>query len=377
MRRIFYFFTNIYNATFLYATPSNLSYNWNYGSLALFCLILQIITGLCLACWYVPHIDFAFITVDFIMREVSNGWLLRYSHANGASLFFLIIYLHIARSLFYNSLQTPRIFVWLSGLVIYFVMIITAFLGYVLPWGQMSFWAATVITSLVSIIPFFGESCMMLIWGGFGIGQQTLTRFYRFHFLLPFVLVFITIIHLLFLHVPGSSDPIIDSKFGNDKIAFHPYYVYKDIVGIFFILSIFFTFTFFFPNLLGHPLNYIPANPGVTPVHIVPEWYFLPFYGILRAIPSKIFGVLLMATSLLLLVILPFIYTTEIKQVNYRPISKLIIFFFFGTFILLGWVGAHVLESPFIELSQLFCVFYLMFFPLLYCLNFVERAIVI
>lgn len=253
-------------------------------------------------------------------------------------------------------------------------MILTAFSGYVLPWGQMSFWAATVITSLAGIIPFIGDSVIMLTWGGFGIGQQTLTRFYSFHFLLPFILVFLVFVHLFFLHITGSSDPICDSRLGNDKITFHPYYTYKDIVGILFVLIVYFIFVFFYPNTLGHPLNYIQANPGVTPVHIVPEWYFLPSYGILRAIPSKFFGVILMLSSLLLLALLPFIYETDVKQTNYRPLSKLFVFFFFGTFIMLGWVGAHVLESPFIELSQLFCVFYLSYFVLLYFLSIEENS---
>jgi len=245
MRRPFFYVTELYSLALLYLTPVNLSYWWNFGSLALTFLLLQVVTGLCLSWWYIPHVDWAFYSVEYIMREVLNGWLIRYSHANGASFFFLVTYLHIARSLFYSSYQKPRIFVWWSGLVIYFLMILTAFLGYVLPWGQMSFWAATVITSLATVIPFLGESILMLIWGGFGIGQQTLTRFYSFHFFFPFVLLFLVGVHLMFLHVKGSSDPVSDSSHGSDKISFHPYYTYKDISGVF-VIFLFYFFLFFF-----------------------------------------------------------------------------------------------------------------------------------
>jgi ubiquinol-cytochrome c reductase cytochrome b subunit len=376
MRRPFSFFNTLYSLTWLYLTPSNLSYLWNHGSLAFFFLSLQILTGLALSWYYIAQVDWAFYSVEFIMREVLNGWILRYSHSNGASFFFFVTYLHIARALFYGSYQQPRMYVWLTGLVIYFLMILTAFLGYVLPWGQMSFWAATVITSLATVIPLLGDSFVMLIWGGFGIGQPTLSRFYSFHFVLPFVIFFLVAIHLLFLHVKGSSDSLTDQSLGIDKISFHPYYTIKDIVGIFFILFAYFMFIFFYPNVLGHPLNYIQANPGVTPVHIVPEWYFLPFYGILRAIPSKIFGVLLMLSSLLVLALLPWMTNPDVKQTTYRPMAKFILFFFFFNFIMLGWVGYHVLEEPFILLSRIFCIFYLLFFIVLVGGTVVEKYLI-
>jgi ubiquinol-cytochrome c reductase cytochrome b subunit len=375
MPRFFYFIKQIYVLTFLYLSPSNLSFNWNFGSLALVFLLLQIITGLCLSWYYIPHLDWAFTSVEFIMREISNGWILRYAHANGASFFFFVTYIHISRSLFYNSYQKPRAFVWLSGLVIFFLMILTAFLGYVLPWGQMSFWAATVITSLTTVIPLIGNSLLMLIWGGFGIGQQTLSRFYSFHFLLPFILLILVGLHLLLLHISGSSNPVADSVFSLDKITFHPYYTYKDLIGVLAVFLLYFVFIFYFPNVLGHPLNYIPANPGVTPVHIVPEWYFLPFYGILRAIPSKIFGVILMLGSLFLLATLPLLAFIDVKHGSYRPFLKVINYFFFINFIMLGWVGYHVLESPFILLSRVFCFFYILLFSMFFLNGIFEQYI--
>jgi ubiquinol-cytochrome c reductase cytochrome b subunit len=362
MVRFFSYFKNIYSLTFNYSTPSNLNYFWNFGSLALFFLVIQIITGLSLTWYYIAHIDFAFSSVEFIMREVNSGWLLRYLHSNGASFFFFVVYLHIARSLFYGSYQQPRVLVWLSGLCIYVLMILTAFLGYVLPWGQMSFWAATVITSLTTVFPYVGSDLVMLVWGGFGIGQQTLTRFYSFHFIFPFVICIIIFLHLLFLHYVGSSNPVTFLSFLDDKVSFHPYYTYKDVFGIFLFLFIYFVFVFFYPNLLGHPLNYIPANPGVTPPHIVPEWYFLPFHGILRAIPSKILGVIAMLGSLLSLALLPFLVNFELRNLSFNPKYQITLWFFLLNFIMLGWVGANVLEYPFVILSQFFTFLYFIFF---------------
>ena len=376
--RFFIYIKKLYSITFNYATPINLSYLWNFGSLALFFLIIQIITGLCLSWYYIAQVDLAFNSVEYIMREVNYGWLIRYLHSNGASFFFLVIYLHIARSVLYGSFQRPRIFVWWSGILIFIIMILTAFLGYVLPWGQMSFWAATVITSLVTAIPYIGTDLVMIIWGGFGIGQQTLTRFYSFHFVLPFVIVFLVIVHLILLHIPGSSNPIyfsFDSEI-EDKIVFHPYYTLKDLVGIFFILFFYFLFVFFYPNYLGHPLNYIPANPGITPPHIVPEWYFSPFYGILRAIPNKLFGVILMLSSILILAFCPLFSFKNVRSLNWSLLYNIMVYIFFVNFIMLGWVGKQVLEYPFIELSQIFTFIYFFWFLLLYLIifwyNFVE-----
>jgi quinol-cytochrome oxidoreductase complex cytochrome b subunit len=241
----------------------------------------------------------------------------------------------------------------------------------------MSYWAATVITSLTTVVPFIGNIILSLIWGGFGLGQQTLTRFYSFHFVLPFVLLFLIAVHLLFLHETGSSDPIFDNQLGNDKISFHPYYTFKDILGIVVFMLFLFIFVFFAPNVLGHPLNYIQANPGVTPVHIVPEWYFLPFYGILRAIPSKLFGVIAMLSSILILALLPFLNTSGIKNAYYRPVYRYAIFFLLVTFIMLGWIGYHVLEYPFIELSRVFCFFYFGTFLVFPLISYMEKASII
>lgn len=372
MSRVFTLFKDFYFYSFNYMTPTNLSYFWNFGSLALFFSVVQILTGFCLSWYYIAHVDFAFFSVEFIMREVNNGWFIRYLHSNGASFFFLVVYLHIARSLFYGSFQSPRIFVWWTGIIIFISMILTAFLGYVLPWGQMSFWAATVITSLTTVVPFIGNNLVMLIWGGFGISQQTLTRFYSFHFILPFILCVLIILHLLFLHVVGSSNPIKNISHLEDKITFHPYYTYKDILGILFFLLFYLCFVFFFPNLLGHPLNYIPANPGVTPPHIVPEWYFLPYYAILRAIPSKFFGVTFTLGSLLILALLPAFNNILLKNSNFRPLYKSFVWFFFINFIVLGWLGACVLEYPSIVLSQIFTVFYFLWFFILLILTILD-----
>jgi len=355
-------------------TPSNLSYFWNFGSLALFFLAVQIITGFCLSWYYISHIDMAFFSVEFIMREVNNGWLIRYLHANGASFFFLVVYLHIARSLFYGSYQRPRMFVWFTGFIIYILMILTAFLGYVLPWGQMSFWAATVITSLTTTIPLIGNDLVMLVWGGFGIGQQTLTRFYSFHFILPFILCFLIGLHLLFLHVRGSSNAIGDSFLFEDKVTFHPFFTYKDIVGVLVVSLIYFIFVFFYPNYLGHPLNYIPANPGITPPHIVPEWYFLPFYGILRAIPSKIFGVIAMGGSLFLVAGLPLFNSFIITNTSYRPVYKVLIFFFFYQFYNVGLDRFLRYGST---IHSFVAIFYIIILHVFYIFRFVKFLIII
>lgn len=375
MNRIFFYCKELYAYTFNYLTPSNLSYFWNFGSLALCFLIAQMITGIILSWYYISHVEYAFVSVEYIMREVNSGWLIRYMHANGASFFFFVVYMHIGRAFIYGSYQHPRILVWASGLVIFITMILIAFLGYVLPWGQMSFWAATVITSLITVVPFVGNDMVMLIWGGFGIGQQTLTRFYSFHFLLPFILCLFILFHLLVLHKTGSSNPLLNTRFLEDKISFYPYYVYKDLLGILFIFFIYFFFIFFSPNFLGHPLNYIPANPGVTPPHIVPEWYFLPFYGILRAIPSKIIGVIAMLCSLFVLLLLPVLSIFFIKNTSFRPFYQVLVWVFFLHFILLGWLGSEVLEYPYLELSQILTIDYFVWFIVFLLVNMFEQQI--
>lgn len=284
-----------------YQTPKNLSYLWNFGSLAGITLVIMILTGLFLAMHYVPHIDHAFNSVEHIMRDVNAGWLIRYIHMNGASLFFIVVYIHIFRGMYYGSYKEPRQLLWMFGVVIFLVMMATAFMGYVLPWGQMSFWGATVITNLFSAIPFVGQAIVEWLWGGYSVGGPTLNRFFVLHYLFPFILIALTFLHLAALHRFGSNNPKgidVDKTSGVDTIPFHPYYTIKDYFGLGVYLMIFAGFVFFAPNFFGEPDNYIPANPLVTPPHIVPEWYFLPFYAILRSIPNKLLGVIAMFSSI-------------------------------------------------------------------------------
>ena len=286
-------------------TPRNLNYWWNFGSLAGITLVIMIVSGLLLSMHYVAHVDLAFDSVEHIMRDVNYGWLLRYIHSVGASMFFLIVYIHISRGLYYGSYKSPREVLWWLGIVIFFLMIIAAFLGYTLPWGQMSFWGATVITNLFSAIPLIGDNIVTWLWGGFSIDNPTLNRFYSLHFLIPFIIVGVVFLHIVALHKFGSNNPTgIDLTLKQEKIPFHPYYTVKDFFGYGVFFIIFGIFVFFLPNLLGHPENYIPADPFVTPEHIIPEWYFLPFYAILRAIPFKLLGVLAMLGSILILFVL-------------------------------------------------------------------------
>ena len=278
-----------------FPTPRNFNYFWNFGGLALVNLVIMIVTGIFLAMHYTPHVSFAFDSVERIMRDVNYGWLLRYAHANGASMFFIVVYIHIWRALYYGSYKAPRELLFMLGVVIFLLMMATAFMGYVLPWGQMSFWGATVITNLFSAIPFVGESIVTWLWGGFSVDNPTLNRFFSLHYLLPFVIFGVVFLHVAALHITGSNNPLgIDPKGPQDTLPFHPYYTIKDSVGIVVYLIVFAALVFFAPNLLGHPDNYIPANPLVTPPHIVPEWYFLPYYAILRAVPDKLGGVVLM-----------------------------------------------------------------------------------
>ena len=323
--------------------PSNISYFWSFGSLAGVLLATQLITGIALAMHYTPHVDLAFISVEHIMRDVNYGWLLRYIHANGASMFFIIVYIHIARGLYYGSYTSPRELLWSVGVIIFFLMMGTAFMGYVLPWGQMSFWAATVITNMLSAIPWVGTDLVQLVWGGFSVDNATLNRFFSLHYLLPFLILALVFVHLIALHQHASNNPLgISSNI--DKVPFHPYFTYKDIFG-FFLFGIFFAyFVYFDPNVLGHPDNYIPANPLVTPAHIVPEWYFLPFYAILRSIPSKLGGVIAMIGAILILLVLPFVHTSEVRSSSVRPIAKKIFWFFVADVVLLGWIGGKPVE---------------------------------
>jgi len=356
-----------------YPTPSNISYWWNFGILAGLCLVIQILTGIFLAMHYTPHIDLAFLSVEHIMRDVNYGWLIRYAHANGASMFFIVVYIHIFRGLYYGSYASPRELLWIVGVAIFFLMMATAFMGYILPWGQMSFWGATVITNLASAIPIIGENIVHWLWGGFSVDNATLNRFFSLHYLLPFIIAGLVGLHLILLHEDGSNNPLgIDSK--TDKIPFYPYFYVKDLFGAI-IFAIFFSiFLYFYPNLLGHPDNYIEANPLVTPAHIVPEWYFLPFYAILRSIPDKLGGVVAMLLAILVLFLLPFINTSEIRSSQFRPIHRILFWLLLVDSFILGWIGGQTPETPYIQIGQAATVYYFAYFLIFIpALGIIER----
>lgn len=341
--------------------PANLSYLWNFGSLLAVCLIIQILTGAFLAMHYTPNVDLAFNSVEHIMRDVNNGWLIRYTHANVASFFFIFVYMHIARGMYYGSYKSPRILVWTIGTIILILMMAIAFLGYVLPYGQMSLWGATVITNLLSAIPVFGVDLVELIWGGFSVSNATLNRFFSLHYLLPFLLAALAVAHLIALHVHGSSNPNGVTSSG-DRYAMHPYFIFKDLVTIFAFFLVLSIIVFFYPNLLGHSDNYIPADPMVTPASIVPEWYLLPYYAILRSIPNKLLGVLAMFGSLLILLVLPFTDLSRIRGAQFRPAMKLAFWFFVVDFIILMWIGSQHPNSPYVEIGQISTAFYFSWF---------------
>lgn len=338
--------------------PSNLSYNWNYGSLLAFCLIIQIITGVTLGMHYTPNVSEAFDSVEHIMRDVNNGWLIRYLHSNTASAFFFIVYLHIGRGLYYGSYKAPRTLVWTIGTVLFILMMATAFLGYVLPYGQMSLWGATVITNLMSAIPWVGQDIVEFIWGGFSVNNATLNRFFALHFVLPFVLAALALMHLIALHdSSGSGNPLGVS--GNyDRLPFAPYFIFKDLITIFLFIIILSVFVFFMPNVLGDSENYVMANPMQTPPAIVPEWYLLPFYAILRSIPNKLLGVIAMFAAILALLVMPFSDLSNLRGVQFRPLSKIAFFVFVANFLILMQLGAKHVESPFIELGQISTAYY-------------------
>ena len=349
-----------------YPTPKNLSYWWNFGSLAGITLIIMIITGITLSMHYTAHVDHAFQSVERIMRDVNYGWLIRYIHMNGASFFFIVVYIHIFRGLYYGSYKTPRELLWILGVVILLLMMATAFMGYVLPWGQMSFWGATVITNLFSAIPLVGESIVTWLWGGFSVDNATLNRFFSLHFLLPFVIVGVVVLHIVALHRFGSNNPLgIDTKGPQDQLPFHPYYTIKDLFGLSVFLTIFSFMVFFQPNFLGHPDNYIPANPLVTPAHIVPEWYFLPFYAILRAVPDKLGVVLMMFGALAVLFILPWLDRSPIRSGGFRPIFKIFFWVFVIDCVALTYLGAQPAEGIYVILSRVATAYYFIHFLVL------------
>nr|YP_010417390.1 cytochrome b [Ophiusa tirhaca]USF12088.1 cytochrome b [Ophiusa tirhaca]UYX62417.1 cytochrome b [Ophiusa tirhaca] len=340
-------------------SPSNISYWWNFGSLLALCLIIQILTGLFLTMYYTANIELAFYSVNYICRNVNYGWLIRTLHANGASFFFICIYLHIGRGIYYESFNLKH--TWMIGVTILFLLMATAFMGYVLPWGQMSFWGATVITNLLSAIPYLGSMLVNWIWGGFSVDNATLTRFYTFHFLLPFIILMMTMIHLLFLHQTGSNNPLgLNSNY--DKIPFHPFFSYKDLLGAIILLFILIMLTLTNPYLLGDPDNFIPANPLVTPEHIQPEWYFLFAYAILRSIPNKLGGVIALVMSILILIILPFTFNKKIQGIQFYPINQFLFWTLITMIILLTWIGARPVEDPYIITGQLLTIFYFSYF---------------
>ena len=349
-----------------YPAPRNLNYWWNFGSLAGVILVIMIVTGVVLAMHYTPNADLAFDSVERIMRDVNYGWLIRYIHMNGASMFFLIVYIHLLRGLYYGSYKYPRELLWMLGVVILLLMIATAFMGYVLPWGQMSYWAATVITNLFSAIPVVGQDIVTLLWGGFTVGNPTLNRFFSLHYLLPFVIVGIVLLHLVALHQHGSNNPLgIDKRGPQDIIPFHPYYTIKDLFGLMVLLLVFGVFVFYLPNAATSPDNYIPANPLVTPNHIVPEWYLLPYYAILRSVPNKLLGVIMAFGSLLLLFIVPWLDTSRVRSARFRPVYKWVFWLLPIDVIALGYVGSQPPAGFVVTLGQIATIYYFFHFLIL------------
>jgi len=360
-----------------YPTPKNLNYWWTFGGILTFFLIIQIITGLVLAMHYVAHADLAFGSVEHIMRDVYYGWLIRYLHANGSSMFFLAVYIHIFRALFYGSYKAPREMIWIIGMFIYLLMMATAFMGYVLPWGQMSFWAATVITNLFSAIPLVGESITSWLWGGYAVGSPTLTRFFSLHYLMPFLIFGLVILHIWALHIPGNNNPVgIDiKKPSKETVPFHPYIVIKDFYALLIFLIIFSGFVFFVPNVLGHPDNYIEANPMVTPSHIVPEWYLLPFYAILRSVPDKLGGVVVMFAAVFILMFLPWLDTSKVRSAVFRPLYKVFFWILVIDVIVLGYIGANPPEGMYLIIGRIATIYYFVHFILIMpLLGFKEKT---
>lgn len=351
-----------------YPTPANLTYAWSFGSLAGICLILQILTGVFLAMHYAASVDLAFLSVEHIMRDVNGGWFLRYMHANGASMFFIVVYLHMFRGLYFGSYTSPRELVWCVGVVILLLIIVTAFIGYVLPWGQISFWGATVITSLASAIPVVGNHIVTWLWGGFSVDNATLNRFFSLHYLLPFIIAGASLVHLAALHQYGSNNPLGVVSF-TDKVSFYPYFYVKDLVAWVFFALFFSLFVFFAPNALGHPDNYIEANPISTPAHIVPEWYFLWVYAILRSIPNKLAGVGAIALTFVCLLALPWLHDSPIRGATFRPLYRMSFWLLVAIVFVLGWIGAEPVEEPFLTIGQVasfsFFVYFLILIPLI------------
>ena len=359
-----------YDAAIDFPTPKNLNYWYTFGGILTVCLLTQIVTGIVLAMHYTPHVDHAFQSVEHIMRDVNYGWLIRYLHANGASMFFIAVYIHMFRGLYYGSFKAPREILWIIGVLIFLLMMAAAFMGYVLPWGQMSFWGATVITNLFSafdqLIPGLGTALVQLLWGGFSVDNPTLNRFFSLHYLIPFLIAGLVGLHIWALHVPGNNNPLgVDVKSKKDTVPFHPYYTVKDAFAILVFLLMFTAFVFFSPNVLGHADNYIPANPLSTPAHIVPEWYFLPFYAILRAVPDKLGGVLLMFGAIGVLFIIPWLDRSPARSLKFRPIMQQAFLIFVLTCLALGYFGGQPAEGWYIWGSRIATFYYFFYFLVL------------
>ena len=366
----------VHSSFIAYPTPRNLNYWWTFGGILSFMLVAQIITGIVLAMHYTPHTSMAFQSIEHIMRDVNWGWFIRYAHSNGASMFFIAVYIHMFRGLYYGSYKAPREVLWILGVIIFLLMMATAFMGYVLPWGQMSFWGAKVITNLFSAIPLVGESITIWLWGGYNVDNPTLNRFFSLHYLLPFMIAGVVVLHVWALHVVGQNNPdgidIKDVK--RDSLPFTPYATIKDSFAIVCFLIVFAWFLFYVPNYLGHADNYIDANPLVTPAHIVPEWYFLPFYAILRAIPSKLGGVIAMFGSIAILAFLPWIDRSKVRSAKYRPAFRTLFWFFVIVCIGLGYLGSKPAEGGYVIASQLLTTAYFGFFVVLFFLSAFEKT---
>ncbi len=365
----------LYPTAVTFPTPRNLNYWWTFGGILMFCLTVQIMTGIVLAMHYVPHVDMAFESVEHIMRDVNFGWLLRYVHANGGSMFFIAVYIHMFRGLYYGSYKAPREILWILGVVLFILMMATAFMGYVLPWGQMSFWGATVITSLFSAIPYVGDMITQLLWGGFAVDNPTLNRFFSLHYLLPFMIVGVVVLHIWALHVTGNNNPTgLNVKSKQDTLPFHPFYTAKDGFALVVFILFFAMFVFFAPNILGDPINYEKANSLVTPEHIVPEWYFLPFYAILRAIPDKLGGVIVMFGAIMVLFILPWLDTSKVRSASFRPLYRQFFWVLVIVCIGLGYLGAKPPEGAYVVWSRILTAYYFFhFLVILPVLGLVER----
>ncbi len=354
----------VHSSFIVFPNPRNLNYFWTFGGILAFMLVCQIVTGVVLAMHYTSEATLAFASVEHIMRDVNWGWMLRYIHANGASMFFIAVYIHIARNLYYGSYKAPREILWILGVIIFLLMMATAFMGYVLPWGQMSFWGAKVITSLFSAIPVVGDAITVWLWGGYSVGNATLNRFYSLHYLMPFMIAGVVVLHIWALHVPGSNNPVgVEVKSKKDTLPFHPYFTVKDGLALACFLLFFSYFIFFVPNYLGHSDNYVEANPLVTPPHIVPEWYFLPYYAMLRAVPWKLGGVCALFGSILLLAFMPWLDTSRIRSSNFRPIYRVFLFLFFATVLGLGYCGSQEPVGNVVFASEILTFWY--FFHLL------------